>query len=264
MDDKRTECFLHLIQSVLPIMQNKPRFLLIENVRGFEDSDTRQILVQVMRQLEFHFREFLISPKQIGIPNSRLRYYMIARLEKDFVSIPNTLIDSIADAELEFDCPVCRRSLSTIMVAKGDAQEVDSCNQVLESFLCQNIAPCFYLSEKQLKYTQGLDIVRSGSRNTCCFTKGYAHLLLGSGSVLQTNELLDPDFVLKSVTPDSIDALLQLGLRFFTPREIANLMCFPQNFSFPEHITDRQKYRLLGNSVNVRVVALILMLLFAT
>ena len=46
-----------------------------------------------------------------------------------------------------------------------------------------------------------------------------------------------------------------LQLRYFTPREVANLHSFPDSFSFPTHVTRRQQYALLGNSLSVEVVA---------
>ncbi|KAL0022632.1 hypothetical protein WJX77_012018 [Trebouxia sp. C0004] len=49
--------------------------------------------------------------------------------------------------------------------------------------------------------------------------------------------------------------LQQLHLRYFTPREVANLHSFPSNFSFPSHVTVKQQYALLGNSLSVAVVA---------
>lgn len=49
--------------------------------------------------------------------------------------------------------------------------------------------------------------------------------------------------------------LQQLHLRYFTPREVANLHSFPSSFSFPPHVTMKQQYALLGNSLSVAVVA---------
>jgi hypothetical protein len=40
--------------------------------------------------------------------------------------------------------------------------------------------------------------------------------------------------------------------------EIANLLCFPSDFSFPPTVTTKQAYRLLGNSISVHVVSLLL------
>ena len=58
--------------------------------------------------------------------------------------------------------------------------------------------------------------------------------------------------------------LRPLKIRFFTPREVARLMGFPEEeaFSFPQDSTRIQNYRVLGNSLNVKVVAFLLGLLF--
>ncbi|BDA49241.1 probable tRNA (cytosine(38)-C(5))-methyltransferase [Coccomyxa sp. Obi] len=53
----------------------------------------------------------------------------------------------------------------------------------------------------------------------------------------------------------SREQLHAMRLRYFTPREIANLHSFPAGFGFPAHITLRQRYALLGNSLSALVVA---------
>lgn len=68
---------------------------------------------------------------------------------------------------------------------------------------------------------------------SCCFTKSYGRY--GQGSFIRHGD----------------------KLRFFTPKEIANLHCFPA-FDFPSDITLRQQWQLLGNSVNVLVVSKVL------
>jgi tRNA (cytosine38-C5)-methyltransferase len=60
---------------------------------------------------------------------------------------------------------------------------------------------------------------------------------------------------------DRPSVLSTLKLRYFTPREVANLLCFPQYFEFPDSLSDKQKYRLLGNSLNVQVVTKLLRIL---
>lgn len=46
-----------------------------------------------------------------------------------------------------------------------------------------------------------------------------------------------------------------LKLRYFTEYEISSIMGFPKEFSFPPNITLKQRYKVLGNSINVKVVA---------
>ncbi|KAL1415965.1 hypothetical protein MTO96_028555 [Rhipicephalus appendiculatus] len=63
----------------------------------------------------------------------------------------------------------------------------------------------------------------------------------------------------KEAVPEHVlEKLRSLRLRYFTPREVARLMCFPEHFAFPTELKPRHQYQLLGNSVNVRVVRALL------
>ena len=58
---------------------------------------------------------------------------------------------------------------------------------------------------------------------------------------------------------DEPTALVErFGLRYFSPKEIARLHCFPTHFSFPKSIDVKQQWKCLGNSMCVGVVAEIL------
>lgn len=81
-----------------------------------------------------------------------------------------------------------------------------------------------------------------------CITKGYSKLVEGAGSILQQRE----------GTAEAVQdpaALLSLDLRFFTPNEVLRLHGFPRSFTFPEGMTNRARYRVLGNSLNAVVVS---------
>ena len=82
----------------------------------------------------------------------------------------------------------------------------------------------------------------------------------GTGSILQSAGLKeDLDVAFKNfVTTQNVQDLTGLKLRYFSPREISNLLGFPPEFSFPDHVTLKQKYKVLGNSLNVTVVSLLL------
>ncbi|KAJ2548530.1 C-5 cytosine-specific DNA methylase, partial [Coemansia sp. RSA 1797] len=68
----------------------------------------------------------------------------------------------------------------------------------------------------------------------------------GTGSILQTSGVVGKD-------PMTIE-----NTRYFTPREVANLMGFPAEFSFSDITSNRQRYRLLGNSLSVSVVSVLM------
>lgn len=55
-----------------------------------------------------------------------------------------------------------------------------------------------------------------------------------------------------------LEKLKSLQLRYFSPREIGQLMGFPNEFKFPDDTTRMQRYRVLGNSLSVDVVALLI------
>ena len=68
---------------------------------------------------------------------------------------------------------------------------------------------------------------------------------------------LDEAFRLFSKSGDAAELGL-LKLRYFTPEEISSLLGFPPRLSFPATVTNKQRYKVLGNSLNVTVVSLLL------
>jgi tRNA (cytosine38-C5)-methyltransferase len=78
--------------------------------------------------------------------------------------------------------------------------------------------------------------------------------------VIQTAETFDK-FLLAQDCGDerAAEILRPLQLRYFTPEELLRLFCFEgvgssSTFRWPDSISTKTKYRLIGNSVNVLVV----------
>ncbi len=71
---------------------------------------------------------------------------------------------------------------------------------------------------------------------TTCFTSGYGRSLMHAGSYLRCAG----------------------GVRRFTPEEIARLLHFPEGFRFPDRMTLRKKWHLVGNSLCVAAVRKVL------
>lgn len=67
---------------------------------------------------------------------------------------------------------------------------------------------------------------------TTCFTAGYGKSLMHAGSYLYCDS----------------------RVRRFTPLEIAHLLGFPSTFRFPENLSQRKRWHLLGNSLSVTAV----------
>lgn len=226
VEDSRCNSFMHLMTVILHKMTNLPEYLFVENVKGFEESDARDVMVETISSLGYKFKEYLISPTDLGIPNSRLRYYMTASKSAKEGSSISLGVPKIIDP-----CPECNKVISF-----NEVDEKTPWNS-LSDYLEFEVDPAYNLTEKDFKYLQVMDIVTGDSKKSCCFTKAYSHLYQGTGSVLRLSDN---------------------QMRFFTPREICNLMCFPAAFQFPSEVTNRQRYKLLGNSVNVKVVSVVI------
>jgi len=80
VNDPRCSSFLHLVD-ILPQLKTI-NHILMENVVGFENSEMRDIFVKALKQNGFHYREFLLSPEILNIPNSRTRYFLLARKQE--------------------------------------------------------------------------------------------------------------------------------------------------------------------------------------
>ena len=243
MDDKdaRSSGLLFLID-LLKRIQRKPKYFFLENVLNFERSECRSKLVAVLREFGYRVKEYLVSPLEIGIPNNRLRYYLSAvRLQEQHI-----------ERDLNSQDPLIGDSQdpSIIRSIPNHAPTAESPHS-LQHYLDQNpndlfIVPREYLSRcKNFKF----DIVTPLDCYSSTFTKAYgSHQIVGTGSLLTTVALQDKS---------DQEAVLEARPRFFTPVEIGRLHDFPSSFSFPPTITTKQQYKLLGNSLNVKVVSLI-------
>ncbi|KAG8905833.1 hypothetical protein FRB99_008135 [Tulasnella sp. 403] len=278
-DDPRAASFLHLVRNVIPELHrdfrdDAPRRILVENVAGFESSTTRTTLVRTLHSLGYAIEEFLLSPTQFGIPNSRLRYYLLARLsETPQEATLQPVLRQIPSTFHDQDPPPPLRPISDYLDPPIDHTP---------GLSHPNSVPRHILE----KWGRLFDIVKPGDRRSCCFTRSYTKMVEGTGSILQQNEELETsdvfDAYAKAVkdksSNDPFATLEPLRLRYFTPSELLRLFHFvpppetppltdgthskpPQDwrpsideFKWPASISLKTKYRLIGNSVNVKVV----------
>ena len=78
VNDRRAASFTHLT-TVLAEMSNPPRFILLENVVGFETSESCRNWLSTLSRCKYQVDQFHLSPIQFGIPNNRPRYFCIAK-----------------------------------------------------------------------------------------------------------------------------------------------------------------------------------------
>ena len=58
-----------------------------------------------------------------------------------------------------------------------------------------------------------------------------------------------------------ISSVLQQVIKYVHPRDIASLIGFDEEFSFPSELSMKVKWKLVGNSVDVRAVNHVLRIL---
>lgn len=241
--DPRSSPLDHLM-TVLPQVETV-KYLILENVCGFEKSEARDLVISTLTEAGFSLQEFLVCPRQLGIPNSRLRYYLLAKKDKVWSFSTSSKI-------MKDFC-----NLEDNIKSFG----LDTEPKALETYLTESIEDCYLVPDKVLiKHAKVLDIIRPDSALSCCFTSGYFRYCEGTGSVIQSSgskEDLDEAFRLFSKSGDEAELAL-LKLRYFTPQEISSLLGFPPCFSFPDTVTNKQRFKVLGNSLNVTVVSLLL------
>ncbi len=106
---------------------------------------------------------------QFGIPNSRLRYYLLARRKREDHG------PSASSAIMESQC---------LTEHPGTKEERASCKRV-KDYLEEEGTSDFLVPEKILSKQAGvLDIVTPERFQCCCFTRGYTNYAEGTGSVL--------------------------------------------------------------------------------
>ncbi|XP_030850857.1 tRNA (cytosine-5-)-methyltransferase-like isoform X1 [Strongylocentrotus purpuratus] len=328
-NDARTNAFFNIMRN-LAEMAKKPTYLLVENVKGFDTSETRNFLVETLQKCNYVFQEFLLSPMNIGIPNQRVRYFMLAKqrplqfkeehgtqLVQHRVNMPlmpneiketsrlvcdNSMVSSQEQTNMELTESRERTGQDeSSMVSlneqsierKTDEQHLNEKERTdnVKSGSCEDMVSSSEQNEQEtgedderrkigdylqadlseesmaeylipdrilLKYVNVMDIVTVEDTKTRCFTKAYAYYVEGTGSVLRTDLSADMSAAFSSGScsdDERLERLKALRLRYFSPREVANLHHFPQDFGFPECSTKKQKYRLLGNSLNVTLLA---------
>ncbi|XP_075275558.1 tRNA (cytosine(38)-C(5))-methyltransferase isoform X2 [Opisthocomus hoazin] len=278
VSDPRTKSFLYILD-ILPRLQKLPKYLLLENVKGFESSSARlrYFLIAKLHQEPFSFQasdqiltrfpdqdpEDLFKDKvadKVGEASSAL-----SGEEKNLD--PNIGPDCSSNKKLPKGAFLFKLETAEEMEKKC-RQDNNSSIQMLKDFLeeeNEDMSQYFLPPKSLLRYAFLLDIVKPTCRRSTCFTKGYGHYVEGTGSVLQTAVDVQLESVFKHMEElpeeEKLMKLSTLKLRYFTPREIANLHGFPQEFGFPDKVTIKQCYRLLGNSLNVHVVARLISIL---
>lgn len=155
-DDPRAITFLRAIEH---LAETRPAFLALENVPDFRGSAVHRRLLDTLEASGYlHRRECLLCPSTLGLPNRRLRYYLVAG-RRPLAPEPSSADD---------DAPPPRRPLASFIDATYDA------SLIVEPDLLA-------------RYEGALHIVEAddAEATTRTFTSAYGRSPVRSGSYLR-------------------------------------------------------------------------------
>ncbi|XP_055644819.1 tRNA (cytosine(38)-C(5))-methyltransferase-like [Toxorhynchites rutilus septentrionalis] len=233
--DHRGNPFVHICNMLDKL--HTVQFIVMENSKSFVRSQARKLYKRRLSAAGFHYKEYVLSPDDFGVPNTRRRYYCVAR-------------------RTPFDTPtgsiVRQPNVNHVVPLKTIGEIVEREGEHLDKYLIN-----LRVLRKRLRV---IDVCTPDSTNSRCFTKSYTRHTGGTGSIYSPLLRVDFDSEYRDMRCAECDEhrmffLKRLKMRYFSPREIARLMCFPENLSFPSEVTDEQCYQILGNSPNVLVLS---------
>lgn len=153
LDDPRAAS---LVTAVERIRRHRPRHVGFENVPGFDGSRAHALLRDALRAGAYHVREIQLCPSELGLPNRRRRFYLVA--SQDPLLDPPT--------------------------------NPDPARVRLRDLLDPDPAPDLVVSDDLLaRYAGALNIVDAEDADavTACFTSAYGRSPVRSGSYLRTS-----------------------------------------------------------------------------
>jgi DNA (cytosine-5)-methyltransferase 1 len=186
LDDPRTQSFKAILERIAAF---RPRYVAFENVPGFVDSRAHDLLTRTLGQSGYAIRETLLCPTELGLPNRRERFYLVAGLDELVPWPPRSgpvrrlsdVLDPAPAAELWCDPSLARR------------------------------------------YSRALHIVDPRDARACaaCFTAAYGRSIVRSGSYLAT------DTGLRRFSPAEILRLLDFPDGYRLPPNLALRSAWP-------------------------------------
>lgn len=155
-EDPRSQGLLALVRRIGEV---RPTFLALENVPGFEGSRTHGRLREVLADSGYEVAERLLCPSSLGLPNRRLRFYLVAS----------------------------RSGFAGQAPAAPSPVPLRSCLE----WLPEEEAPAALTLDPALaeRYRQAIDVVDAAdpAALSACFTSAYGRSPVRSGSYLRTS-----------------------------------------------------------------------------
>ena len=204
-EDERCNGFKGVI-NILDTIQNKPQYILLENVKGFGTSQMIQAFYTSLQRNGYDYQSYLISPIQFGIPNHRQRFYVLCtrRNEKDS---PNENHHRHRSNDHNQD-PITNIDNLKHYNNRVTDQQPQMVAEYIDWTINNRNVPTQYVvpdSILQKNWANNLGIVTESDTATHCFTAGYGRIYHRStGSLLLLPPETDESSPQQSTTTTSI------------------------------------------------------------
>lgn len=214
LDDPRSRGFLHLLELIDRL---RPTALALENVPEMRGSQAHARLREVLDRSGYEVAEVLLCPTQLGVPNRRRRFYVMA--DRNGLS-RWALLESAHQARF--------------MKTTASAGTSRAWQPPLRDFLDTDDPVDLQISPRLLeRYEHAIDVVDADDPGalTATFTSAYGRSPVRAGSYLRRNGVV----------------------RHFSPEEILRLLGFPADYRLPRNLSRASAWRLVGNSLSIPV-----------
>ncbi len=188
IDDPRAAGLLRVIDLIEPLL---PEVILLENVVGFERSISFQRLNDQLRKFDYVVASLTLCPTQMGWPNRRPRFYLLARRGGEPISWR--------------PLPQYDRTVSELI-----ADHAPAADAMASSSLQVDPAIVAMFGEA----LDRVDLLENQRCVTACFGSSYGKSLQHAGSYLRTSDGY------RRFAPQEVAALLGYPHSFRLPRDM--------------------------------------------
>lgn len=258
-EDKRGNLFYNIIDI---IQVKRPKYVLLENVRGIKNHDRGRTYKEIIRSLEedagYFVSSDIFNTADFGLPQNRRRAFFFA-IRKDLISSSDSINFS---AQRTLDLYKSLKSNNSLLHYKN----------VLDGILEKSVEQKFYLSEriKPTILSNGSKNFKSKSEINQLIARPLTATMVKMHRACQDNYYSDEflnhlDPVRYLNIKYSKEEQAKHSIRKLTPSEALKLQGFDTTFynnAKNAGVSNHQLYKQAGNAVSVNTVYYILKLLF--
>ena len=241
-------------------MRARPDRVLVENVVGFETSETRDALIRALETTGYAWREFVgASPADVGVPNARPRYYALAK--KREVGGVRRRARAVRRRRGERRVRRARRGGGGGASAAATARRVPgrARGKRRPDGAVARDGEVLEVARRRRAVVHAVGVLHRGVRKDGVRRIGprVGCVFVGAGE----RDFVDAGGVRAGPSRVALRRRARSGTS--APREIASLHGLGDDFALPsEVLTRRQLYFALGNSISVDVVSSLMRHLF--